>query len=474
MRVSNPVQRPFYSVILLMLLLPLSGEAQVKKPYYEASMNSVVAAGEQTPFWLMSDRQGKYGPEKYTGSMDMGIFAERDTGKVFDYEYGLELYGRLSRNEDAWLHQAYAGATLFDLFYVKAGMWEQIVGSKEPTISSGSIIWSGNARPMPKVEAGIPDYVPVPFTRDYLEIKGVMAHGWFEKDRYVKDVWLHHKNAYLRLGGDLPVNLYFGFNHYAMWGGKSPAYETPFPSDFETFWDVFFNRQGDPDKEGIPESWVINRVGNSVGSRNHGIDVELEKVNTGIYLQDVFEDGSGRRRNNFPDGLWGVWLRFKEEKKPVQAVAYEFLHTTDQSGRYHEFEGDTVGGNDNYFNHGKYQSGWTHHEYTIGTPLITSPLLNDAATHKIMNNKVVAHHLGITGYINRNIKYRNLLTYSRNFGTNKNPYTPRKEQFHWLLEVNKNLGFHGLEAGVAIALDIGEMYGDNFGVMISLVKRGDF
>jgi hypothetical protein len=57
-----------------------------------------------------------------------------------------------------------------------------------------------------------------------------LSHGWFEEGRYVSNVWLHHKNAYLRLGGSLPVNIYYGFNHYAQWGGKSPGYEKPFPS----------------------------------------------------------------------------------------------------------------------------------------------------------------------------------------------------------------------------------------------------
>jgi len=466
--------RPAVLASVLFLVFPVFTEAQVKLPRWEVGLNSVGSVSDQAPFWLVSNRQGKYLPERYAGSLELGLFSGRDTGRVVDYEYGLELYGRASNNKDLWLHQVYAGVTLYDLVRLRGGMWEEVVGSKEPGLSSGSIIWSGNARPMPKVEIGTPGYVTVPFTERYLEVKGVLAHGWFEEGRYVEDVWLHHKNAYFRAGGDLPVNVYFGLNHYAQWGGNPTGQDVPYPSDLETFWRVFFNRRGDPDKPGTPEVWVMNKIGNSVGSRNHGIDLKMENYSTGVYFQDVFEDGSGKNRRNFPDGLWGAWLRFSEEKKPVQAVVYEFLHTTDQSGRYHDIEGDTLGGNDNYFNHGRYEAGWTLHGYTIGTPLITSTVLDDAISYGTPNNKVVVHHFGFEGYIGEKIKYRNLFTYSINSGTNFHPFENQKEQFSWMLELKRFLEYYGLQVGITLAADVGEMYGDNFGVMVNLVKRGGF
>ena len=466
--------RPAVLAGVLFLVFPVFSEAQVKLPRWEVGLNTIGSMGDQAPFWLVSNRQGKYLPERYAGSLELGLFAGRDTSRVVDYEYGLELYGRASNHKYLWLHQGYAGVTLYDLVRLRAGMWEEVIGNKEPALSIGSIIWSGNTRPMPKVEIGTPGYVTVPFTEGYLEVKGVLAHGWFEEGRYVDNVFLHHKNAYFRAGGDLPVNVYFGFNHYAQWGGTSPAYKEPFPSDLETFWRVFFNRRGDPDKPGTPEKWVINRIGNSVGSRNHGIDLEMENYSAGIYFQDVFEDGSGQNRRNFPDGLWGAWLRFDEEKKPVQAVVYEFLHTTDQSGDHHRIDGKIVGGNDNYFNHSDYHSGWTYHSYIIGTPLITSPVLINNSTHGTPNNKVIAHHLGFEGYIGEKIKYRNLFTFSMNFGRNGRPYEPRRDQFNWMLELRRPLEFYGMQAGITLAADVGEMYGDNFGVMVEVVKRGGF
>lgn len=176
----------FATIFLLFSSYQLNG--QFKLPGYDLGMTSVGGIGRQAPFWIISNRQGKFLPEKYTGSMELGLFAESDTGRVIDYVYGLELFGRMGAGSDAWLHQAYAGVKLYELAQFKIGMWEEIVGSRQPSISSGSIIWSGNARPMPKIEIGTPGYVPVPYLQGYAEISGLMSHGWFEEGRYASDV----------------------------------------------------------------------------------------------------------------------------------------------------------------------------------------------------------------------------------------------------------------------------------------------
>ncbi len=461
-----------FLLVATILLIPSSIGiyGQVKLPGWEVGITSVGGVGKQAPFWTVSNRQGKFLPEKYAGSMDFGLFAQRDTGRIIDYEYGLEGFGRLSSDGDAWLHQAYAGVTLYDLVRLRAGRWEQIVGSRQPSISSGSIIWSGNARPLPKVEIGTPGYIDVPYLLGYAEVSGLLSHGWFEEGRFASDVWLHHKNFYVRLGGDLPVNIYYGFNHYAQWGGSSPRQEEPYPSDFRAYKKVFMIKRGDPDEPDTPDGWVQNRFGNHIGSRNYGIDVNLDNFSAGIYQQDVFEDNSGYSRKNFPDGLWGAWIRFPEENRTVQAVVYEFLHTTHQSGHVHILFGP--GGNDNYFNHGHYSSGWTYHQYTIGTPLITSSILNDPPVDRIRNNRVIAHHIGFEGHVTGNISYRNFFTFSRNFGTYDHPFGERRDQLSWMLELTGPLRVFDLDAGVTLAADYGDMYGNNMGIVFSLRKSG--
>lgn len=477
-------------VVIVMFALPGALYGQEKTPSYEFGLSSVISEGNQAPFWLVSNRQGKYLPEKYASSMAFGIFAEPDTGMVFDYGYGLDFYGRIGGdnidgmlsqafggNGTYWLHQAYAQLLFFDFIQFRGGMWEEVVGSKEPRLSTGSTIWSGNARPMPKVEISSNGYLPVPYTRGYVEIKGLLSHGWFEEGRFASDVWLHHKNAYMRIGGSLPVNFYYGFNHYAQWGGSSPRQEEPYPSDFNAYLRIFFNMSGDPEEEGIPDGWALNREGNSLGARNIGIDINLDNISAGVYQQDIFEDGSGMRRKNFPDGLWGAWIRFSEEKKLLQAAVYEYLQTTDQSGPVHILFGP--GGNDNYFNHSHYRSGWTYHKYTIGTPFITSPVFfSDSVSFSqdyLINTRVRAHHLGVEGFITERLKYRSLLTYSKNYGTHSYPFYEDKSpinQFSFLLEFIHPVNLFDMDMGVTLAGDIGEMYGDNYGMFITLRRSG--
>lgn len=462
---------------LLFLFSPGLADAGSTLPEWKVSSSAIFSQGDQNPFWLFSNREGKFAPEGHQASVSFGLFADSDTGRAIDYEYGLELYGRTGQSDDLWIHQGYAGLKIYELVQLKAGWWTDVIKSPEPDLSSGSMIWSGNARPMPRIQAGTPGYIDVPFTKGRVEIKGLISHGWFEDGRFVDDAWMHHKNAFVRLGGDFPVNFYYGLNHFAQWGGSSSLHEEPYPTDFDAFYRIFFINSGNPDHPGTLPTWVNHKLGNHLGSRSHGLDFALESIEAGVFLQDVMDDLSGWRRQNFPDGLWSLWLRFREENKAVQAFTYEYLQTTDQSGRYHDLDGEILGGNDNYFNHAIYQSGWSYHGFTLGTPFITSPILNDPAWHRFENTRVRVHHLGIKGHLSETLSYHTLFSYSRNYGTYgrySDPYDPRRDQYSWMLELSGPVNFFDLEASVAIAIDSGEMYGNNIGLMLQLVRKGNF
>jgi len=465
-------------LFLLLLLLSPSAIAQIQPPSWEVETSALGGSGDLLPFWLYSGREGHFLPEGNAGAVRLSLKSGSATTEAPDrsleYFYGLELFGRTGESNDVWLHEAYLGATWRNLVRVQAGLWNNITGTRVPEISSGSIIWSGNARPLPRIEAGTPGYVPVPYTNGWVEIKGLIAHGWFLEDRFVEDVLLHHKNAFIRIGGDYPVNIWYGLNHYAKWGGSSPNFDKPFPVDLDSYYRVFFIRSGMEDDPATPGTWANHKFGDHLGSRNHGIDIHLENFSAGIFLQDVMEDGSGWRRQNFPDGLWAAWFRFHESERLIQAITYEYLQTTDQSGPRHREDGEIVGGNDNYFNHAIYQSGWAYHGHTIGTPLVTGPLLNDPPFHRFTNNRVRAHHLGMKGSLTENTSYRNKITWSRNYGTHNDPFDQARDQWSWMLELRHATDFFGLEAGLTLALDQGEMYGDQVGVMFQLLRRGGF
>ena len=462
----------YFSQLLLVFLFSGPLRADMLPFVVETSLTTMVSDGRHAPFWLLSNREGRFLPEHHAAALDLALFSRPDTTGNIRYGYGLELFGRLSDSSSVHIHQAFAFVQWKDLLQFRAGRWTDVVGSSEPLLSTGSIIWSANARPMTQLEIRTPDYINVPYTRGYLEVKGRLSHGWFERDRYVEGVWMHHKNIYFRLGGNLPVNLTYGFNHYAQWAGQSPDYDKPFPSDLDAFYRIFFNRAGDDDDPATPPGWAINKFGNTLGSRSYGVDVTLNNSVTGVYMQDVFDDGSGLRRQNFPDGLWGAYLRFDGEKRLVQAIVYEFLHTKDQSGPTHnDPDGNVVGGNDNYFNHGQYRSGWTLYGFTIGTPLITSPILNDPPSRRFANNRVLAHHVGLEGHLANHLTYRGLFTYSRNYGRHSIPFDQPIDQLSMMLELARPIPGHNLEAGITLAADAGRMYGDNLGLLLSLRKH---
>src|SRR5690625_6839918 len=68
------------------------------------------------------------------------------------------------------------------------------------------------------------EWMPIPFTAEFLQIKAHIAHGWLGSNRHVDNVLLHEKAGHLRIGGRLPVNVYGGIAHYAHWGGVSPEF----------------------------------------------------------------------------------------------------------------------------------------------------------------------------------------------------------------------------------------------------------
>jgi hypothetical protein len=479
---------PLRFLILLLMVsglkffLPATVLSQAEIPVLRLELSSHMAAGENAPFWLVSNRFGTSTPEKGRGTVRVGMFSNPELKDNIHLSYGLEVINRYDGQNKAWFHQAYIEGVFYKLVRLKAGMKEETIGNEYTPLSTGSIIWSSNARPLPMIEMGTPGFVEVPFTFGYFELKGSLAHGWFEKDRYVKGIYIHRKNIYGRFGGDLPVNLLFGYNHMAMWGGDHPTLGK-LPTDLDSYRRVFFAEEGDPDRIGTPDSWVINRFGNHLGSRNYGIDVKTGNYLIGAYMQDVFEDNSGRKRRNFPDGLWGLYWRSKEKKGLITGIVYEYMQTSNQSGPLHEKNDTILGGDDNYFNHGTYQSGWTHHKMVIGTPFITSPVFNRNIDHprnfRIWNNRVETHHVGIEGMLPFGIDYRLLASYSKNMGlftrleSIPGVFQIPSSLYQWMgmLELRYTLSYYPLDLGLQLAGDVGGMYGDNFGVGLRLGYR---
>ena len=280
----------------------------LKLPGYSIETGALMSAGKQTPFWLISNQYGLVTTDKYNVWIRLGLKTNLSNDRKIDYDYGLDVIDRQSnRTNKFYLHQAYLRLKLYFVNF-QAGSIEEKFGNQDSSLSSGGLLWSGNARPMPKVSVLVPDYKPVPLTHGYLEFKGGISHGWFGDNQFVKDSWLHHKYFYLQLGGRLPVHLHYGFHHFVQWGGESTDSNVgKLPQNFNDFLRIFFAHHGDENAISFEQ---LNALGNHLGSRNFGIDTDFRNVNIGVYWQTIFEDSSGREFRNIKDGLWGfIFIR---------------------------------------------------------------------------------------------------------------------------------------------------------------------
>lgn len=467
-------------IVFLLITNQIHCYSQSHIPSVSVESGVVVSTGKHAPFCFYSNQYGKISTKNNSIYLMPSIYRNFKEGSKLDYSYNLSPLLRYDGLGRSYMHQWY-GELKFHFIHFTAGAKEEFYGNQDSTLSSGCIIWSKNARPMPKLKLEVPNYTPVPFTWKYLEFKGGMAHGWFDDNEYNKNVWLHHKYFYLRLGGKLPVHVSYGVHHFAQWGGTLNGKDLP--KDLPAFKNIFTAKGGD-NRSPLDES--MNKLGNHIGSRNFGLEGEFKNYKVSIYWQTIFEDGSGKAYRNIKDGLWGICFMINKGSI-ISKMSYEFFNSTNQSGNYNDYwtlngekffsstpggEYHEAGGNDNYFNHWVYPFGFTFKKMTLGTPLITSPeILNGDINNFILNNKVRAHFLGIEGDY-KNFFFTILINYNQNWGTNYVPFSKIKEQ----LSVNIVTTFINLikwntKLGISFSTDYGKMYGNNVGITLKLKKE---
>lgn len=456
-----------YIVFLFSFLSTLSF-SQISAPDFDIYLGASAGVGDTKPFWNVSNQYGLYSTDPFGGLLGIALESADGSDSYLNIDYGFGLYGRLDQNPELFIPKAFVEVKIPFLLF-RAGRQEEIIGNQDSVLSIGSTVWSMNAHPMPKLVLETPGYVEIPFTKGYAEINGSLSHGWFERDRYVNDVFLHHKQLHLRLGGDFFINGSLGIIHFAQWGGSSPNPDYgDLPSDWDAYKRVFFAQRGDSASVHANES--INTLGNHLGSWNLRLDVKAGNFTSSAYFQSIFEDNSGMINPFEGDGLLGVSLVLNETNRIVNHLVFEYLNTTYQSGPVHDLSDSIkLTGNDNYFNNYIYQSGWTYKGMTLGTPLITSPVFNEDGSQRIQNNRVRAFHLGIGGILGR-VNYRSFFTFSINKGTYSQPYEPDKNQFSWYFEAMVPSLWQGIDMTLMFAADMGQMYGNNLGLNLLFRK----
>lgn len=360
---------------------------------------------------------------------------------------------------------------------------------------------SSNARPLSKLEIAVKEFANVPFLNGLIQYKGSLSHRWFEEDRYISTPYLHEKSFYLRTGKIPFISFYGGFVHYTIWSGEHPTLGK-LPSRFKDFQLIFLGKDADSDYEGSQGlgGEKYNALGDHQGFYDFGIEMNVNDVSVKAYHQTFFEDRSGWMLFYNPDRLAGLAVEFKKAKL-INAVLYEYVNTFHQSGHGWpdslpgiDSYGHKFGGRDDYYNNYLYRSGWTYHRRVMGNSLFTTHerAMNyfggiDNYNVSIVNNRIRAHHLGVSGSFYKDSSYKLLATYTENYGTHAGLYNGRYQwdykgedylfyhgmkQWYLMFEFNSKLHFNkNIEVQTAFGADVGDMT-NNFGVLLGLKWNG--
>jgi hypothetical protein len=437
------------------------------------SLYATGASDDQLPFWLASNQHGIFGRDATSGAFETTVLLPPRQDRLFDLSAGAEVVARGSDRSTFYIHQLY-GRLHAGPIRLTAGRKEYIQGIVDTTLSIGGTTWSRNAAPVPAVRAEIPSYLSVPGTRDFLAIRGTFAHGWFEGDRFVSSPWLHEKQFYVRLLPErAPVQLHGGVIHNVMWGGTHPT-EGELPSDFEAFKNVVFPTQLDEEEaDQFEQETAGSGVGNHVAAYDVALTTEIEDIGVRLYRQFYIETSGARQLRNVWDGLWGVNLFRASESGIVDRVLYEHLRFVRQNAVWGAEGRRGRKGRVKYYNNFVYESGWTHEGRVLGSPLALTKqdapgFVSNENALPVINNIIVANHLGVAGAIGGGWRYRSLLTYSRNHGMLNNPQ-PRTDQFSGFFQASGPvLGQPSLQVTVSLSADLGGVFADRFGGRVGL------
>lgn len=456
----------FKSVLLFSAfsLLPILAEAQLKAPEISFTTYGLVSSSESTPFWLQSNRYGMFSGE---GSQFLTRIQAHSTNNQLTnnliLSYGADFIARPGTRSSAWFNQGYLRLDAWNLF-LQAGRFHNTSPIHNENLGMGALGVSGNASPIPQLRVGLADWLPLPFTQNFIRVKGHVAHGWLNNDRFTKDVLYHEKVIHARFGGNFPLNVYAGMAHYALWGGTNPEYGK-LPSRLSDFGRVFRAVGGD-DRAPITEIQLL--LGDHLGGWDFGFFLEQDAFELKLYRNFPLESRHNLQLKSPQDALTGIDLLFTNPLfLGLKNITYEYLYTKWQAGPRTGQPGfedsGTPGGNRNYYNNGVYKSGWSYFGRTIGNALFIPSKQNSG----IENNRIVAHHLGVL-LEQKAITLLLKTTYSRNYGTWIEPYAPGRRQISSLIGAQIPISVEALPniiLSTEIAIDRGDLFGSQSGVL---------
>ena len=482
----------YQNIILLAacLFCPTLIEAQdslATRITYDLSAEAAVGTGDYTAYQLAANRHHVLGTRSNTAYLRGALHVEHAFNKHLTLSGAVDAIGAVHADHKAYLQQAYLNLQ-YHSFFLEAGSREDRQVVRDNLLSTGSFVKGTNAKPIPQVHFGTNDFWTVPYTKDWLQVNFDFGYGKFmdsgyredqfqEHDinrSYAKGIWYHQKHLYFRSNPEKPVFVTVGIEHAVQFGGAKYKYvdgqltSSKKPTDLKAFWKVILPG-GDTNyfENNANEDWVW---GNHVGVMTYQIGWNITKDHqVQAYLDNPFEDGSGIRKGNGYDGLWGLQYSNKAAgRQYIRGIVLEYFQSTNQSGPLHWDGGDypepirsqikdKVTGKDEYYNHSFYVS-YSHYGMTPGNPLITSPIYNADGYSAFRDNRVKAWHLGMNGEITDRLSYLVKGSYREGWGTYDRPLIPKHHSFDAMVQGNYACGPWQFSA--AYAFDKGNILGD--------------
>ncbi|MCM1489675.1 MAG: capsule assembly Wzi family protein [Muribaculum sp.] len=478
--------------IICIALCSFAQEEQTDSVVVTAEVCQTLPVGSRTPFWLAANRQGLSSIGPGYGYIKMGAVKKMDYDSKFSWGAGVDFAVPWVCTSDFVVQQLYAEVRYRSLS-LSVGSRNQDSYLVDEELSSGDLLFSGNARPVPQVRAGIMDFQPLGFTNDWVSIKGYLSYGKFTdsswqkrwaapKSRYSKGALLCTRGLWLK-GGDeerFPLVFEMGLDmatqfageifNYDLYSAHKDTIDVKMPSGIGAWIKALIPLPGGKDTLAAEQT---NAEGNTIGTYSFSLEwIPNSDWEIMAYWQRMFEDHS-MMWIQFPwkDGLWGVqaWL---PPNPFVSSVVYEYLYSKYQSGPvYNDTSSllpEQVSGVDSYYNHGLYP-GWMHWGMGIGNPFSISPIYNKDHILEFYATRNISHHLGIRGNPFDGLEWRMLVSNTRSWGSYFKPFPEVRSMWNFLAEVKwrpSKLKF--LECNASLAFDTGDLVGKNFGIMLGV------
>ena len=489
--------------------MPADSAGTAPELEYSATVNALASSGEFAPYMIGSWNYGRT-VAKNQIALDLEAHRELDLSRRFSWGAGAEVitgyshkasYQLYDAESQTWTSRSTGLAPIYvqqlyaDIKYrgvfLTAGMKNQHSVIVSDELSSGDLVQSTNARPIPMVSVGFIDFQNIPFTKGWVQIEGRIGYGKFTDNAYLRHQYNHYnshlatgvlytyKRVYFRTKPTERFSATIGVQASGQFGGTTKFYKggklistVDNPQKLKTFWQMFIPSldNGDGFYEGSHlGSWDLRaRYRLSGGSEIAG------------YFSWFWEDGSSMAKRNKWDGLWGVeWSNPKGSW--ITGALIEYVDFRDQSGPMHWAPSDRPGstisteatGCDRYFNNSSFNAN-ANYGMAIGTPFVLSPLYNRDGFPQFAQTISRGFHAAAKGHINAAIDWRAKVSYqaARGNGNNSWPVTLHNTSAAVELAWNADRLLQGLSMGGTLAFDAGSLRGDNFGALLSVRYSG--